>query len=104
LPRAQRYFHDTLKVITPSTDDADVLHPFDETVQERCGKVLIPQTYFDKGLAAKDLVVFVTSYFDDSGTIAWAQICSQDEVGRPIAGQISFNTLYLTRDPYFWDQ
>lgn len=94
LPRAAAKLADALKVIQPKS----VLQL--SSLQTKCGygpRVNINASYSNPGIQNIDLVLFITSRpITQEGVIAFGSPCQQDQLGRPIAGQLNFNPMYVS--------
>ncbi len=66
-----------------------ILVTADEQTPGKCGTLNIPAAHKAAGVAASDVIVYVTTESDPAtSTIAWATTCALDasDINRPIAG------------------
>lgn len=98
MPVAQSYFQKALQVVhvegnlkVTGYDGFDV-----ESSNYACYQ--IPQSYSINGIENSDYVIFVTARPTTGSTLAWAIACSNDQYGRPIAGQVNLGPGRLNED------
>lgn len=93
LSEAVSFFSNTLSV--RSVQGNLLLTSTNPNVCGALGGVPIPPEYVSVGVQNADLVLFVTARPTTTTTVAYAVQCQEDNLARPIAGQINFNPRQL---------